>query len=64
MGTFLAAVTQAPLTAIFLIFELTQSYEVVIPIMITSVLGFVVTRLIVGGSLEAIELKRAGVDIE
>ncbi|MFQ5786973.1 MAG: chloride channel protein, partial [Thermodesulfobacteriota bacterium] len=64
MGTFLAAVTQAPLTSIFLIFELTQSYEVVIPIMITSVLGWVVTRLIVGGSLEAIELKRAGVDIE
>jgi len=64
MGTFLAAVTQAPLTSIFLIFEMTQNYKVVIPIMISSVLGSVVARLIVGGSLESLELSKAGINIE
>jgi len=64
MGTFLAAVTQAPLTSIFLIFEMTQSYQVVIPIMISSVLGSLATRLLVGGSLESLELSKAGINIE
>lgn len=64
MGTFLAAVTQAPLTSIFLIFELTQNYQVVLPIMISSVLASAVSRFLVGGSLESIELKRKGIDIE
>ncbi len=64
MGTFLAAVTQAPLTSIFLIFEMTQSYQVVIPIMISSVLGSLTAQLLIGGSLESLELNKAGVHIE
>ncbi|MCH8030085.1 MAG: chloride channel protein [Candidatus Dadabacteria bacterium] len=64
MGTFLAAVTQAPLTSIFLIFEMTANYQVVIPIMISSVLASAVSRFLAGGSLESIELKRMGIDIE
>jgi len=64
MGTFLAAVTQAPLTSIFLIFEMTQSYQVVIPIMISSVLGSVTARLLIGGSLESLELNKAGIHLE
>lgn len=64
MGTFLAAITQAPLTSIFLIFEVTQNYQVVIPIMISSVLGSIVTQILVGGSLESIELRRMGLNLE
>lgn len=64
MGTFLAAVTQAPLTSIFLIFEMTQSYQVVIPIMISSVLGSMTARLLVGGSLESLELSKVGIHLE
>lgn len=64
MGAFLAAVTQAPLTSIFLIFEMTQSYHVVLPIMVSSVLASAVSRFLTGGSLESIELKRRGIDIE
>ena len=64
MGTFLAAVTQAPLTSIFLIFEMTQSYQVVIPIMISSVLASMTSRLLIGGSLESLELNKAGIHLE
>ncbi|MEM4658572.1 MAG: chloride channel protein [Candidatus Methanosuratincola sp.] len=64
MGAFLASVTGAPLTSIFLIFEMTQNYQVVIPIMITSVIASGITRYLAGGSLESIELKRMGIDIE
>ena len=31
MGAFLAATTHSPMTAIFLLFEITDSYEVIIP---------------------------------
>jgi CIC family chloride channel protein len=64
MGAFLAAVTQAPLTSIFLIFEMTQTYQVVVPIMISSVLGSMIVQILVGGSLESVEFKRMGIDIE
>lgn len=56
--------TQAPLTSIFLIFEMTHNYQVVIPIMISSVLGSLVSRLLAGGSLESLELSKAGINIE
>src|SRR4029077_18513949 len=46
LGAFLAATTHAPLTAIFLLFEMTQDYNVTVPALITAGLGLMVaTRL-------------------
>jgi CIC family chloride channel protein len=39
MGAFLASVTYAPLMCILMIFEMTLSYEVVLPLMLACVLG-------------------------
>ena len=44
MAGMLAGVLQAPLTAIFLVFEITGGYEVILPLMIVSVLSLLVAR--------------------
>ncbi|BCR06726.1 chloride channel protein [Desulfuromonas versatilis] len=64
MGAFLAAATHSPMTAIFLLFEITDSYEVIIPIMLTCVIGTAMARRFKKDSLETFELTRAGIDLE
>ncbi|WP_179404603.1 ClcB-like voltage-gated chloride channel protein [Burkholderia guangdongensis] len=44
MGAFLAGATQAPLMAILMIFEMTLSYEVVLPLMVSCVVAYFVAR--------------------
>ena len=39
IGAFLAACTHAPLTGIFLLFEMTGNYLIIIPVMVTSIIG-------------------------
>ena len=63
MGTFLAAMTQAPLTSIFFTFELTQTYQAVLPVMISSVIGTSIYRLIIGRSFESCYLKKENIEI-
>jgi len=64
MGAFLSAATHSPMTAIFLLFEITDSYEVIVPIMLTCVIGTAVARHFKKDSLETFELSRAGIDLE
>ncbi|SHJ27770.1 chloride channel protein, CIC family [Malonomonas rubra DSM 5091] len=64
MGAFLAAATHAPMTAIFLLFEITDSYEVIIPIMLTCVIGTSIARHLKNDSLETAELSKLGIDLE
>ena len=44
MGAFLAAATSAPLMAILMIFEMTLSYEVVLPLMLACVVAYFIAR--------------------
>jgi CIC family chloride channel protein len=63
MGAFLSAATHAPMTAIFLIWEMTSSYEVIVPIMLACVIGTTISRHFQKDSLDTIELSRAGIDL-
>jgi chloride channel protein, CIC family len=63
MGAFLSAATHAPMTAIFLLFEMTASYEVIIPIMLSCVIGTAISRRFKKESLETFELARAGINL-
>ncbi len=58
MGAFLAAATNAPLMAILMIFEMTLSYQVVLPLMLSCVVAYVVARSLDGDSMYEITLKR------
>lgn len=44
MGSFLGAATSAPFMAILMIFEMTLSYQIVLPLMLASVISFFVSR--------------------
>jgi CIC family chloride channel protein len=63
MGAFLAAVTHAPLTAIFLLFEITQDYQIIIPIMFASVVGTLVARALKNDSIDTEALTRDGINL-
>ncbi|HEY3596107.1 MAG TPA: ClcB-like voltage-gated chloride channel protein [Paraburkholderia sp.] len=58
MGAFLAGATQAPLMAIMLIFEMTLSYQVVLPLMLSCVAAYFVSRAIAKTSMYEITLHR------
>jgi CIC family chloride channel protein len=61
IGAFLAAVTHAPLTALFLLFEMTQlNYTVALPAMIATITALVVARSIEGESIDTYSLAREG----
>ena len=63
IGGFLAAATHAPLTAIFLLFEMTGNYMIIIPIMVTSVIGTVVANKVYHDSIDTVDFSREGIDI-
>ncbi|WP_340067198.1 chloride channel protein [Ascidiimonas aurantiaca] len=60
MAGLMAGVLHAPLTAIFLIAELTGGYELFIPLMITAALSFAITKYFSPHSVYAMELGRRG----
>jgi len=58
MGAFLAGATQAPLMAILMIFEMTLSYQVVLPLMVSCVVAYFISRAIGKTSMYEITLRR------
>ena len=60
LGAFLAGTTHAPLTALFLLFEMTQNYTVALPAMIATIAALVVARLIETESIDTYRLAREG----
>lgn len=58
MGAVLAGTTHAPVSAVLIIFELTGSYEVILPLMLTSVLAAAVSRKLEPRSLYSAPLSR------
>lgn len=58
MGGILSGVFYAPLTAIFLIAEITGGYDLIIPLMIVSALSFAVSRYLLGYSLDGWKLQQ------
>jgi len=63
IGAFLAASTHAPMTAIFLLFEMTGDYLIIIPIMLTSTIGTLVATRFSKDSIDTVDFSREGIDI-
>lgn len=60
MAGLLAGVVHAPLTAIFLIAEITGGYEMFLPIMLVATISYSMAKLIVPKSIYTIQLKNRG----
>jgi len=64
LGAFLAGTTHAPLTAIFLLTEMTGSYDATLAALISSIIALVVARSIEPESMDTYALARRGVSLE
>lgn len=64
MSGLLAAVTHAPLTAIFLLFELTGNYQVVVPAMFVTIIAVAVGSRLTPHSIDGEQLHRLGVNLD
>jgi CIC family chloride channel protein len=63
MGAVVAGTTQAPITAILIIFELTSDYKLILPLMASVIIATVVTTRVRRTSIYTEKLHRRGVDL-
>ena len=63
MGAVVAAATHAPITAIIMIFELTQTINIIPPLMAACVVSTLVTTLLERESIYTMKLARRGIDL-
>lgn len=64
MGALVAASTHAPITGILLVFEMTNDYAIVLPLMVATVISYLVARRLEQDSLYSGWLRRRGERIE
>jgi len=63
MGAVVSATTHAPITAIIMIFEMTQSITIIPPLMAACVISTVVSSFVRRDSIYTAKLRRRGVDL-
>lgn len=63
MGALVAGTTNAPITAILIIFELTGDYGIILPLMLSCILSTIIATSLKHGSIYTIKLLRRGIDI-
>lgn len=61
MGAVVAAATHAPITAIIIIFELTNDYKIILPLMLSSIIASFMTAGLHKESIYTMKLKRRGI---
>lgn len=61
IGALVGGTMLAPLTAIILLFEMTDDYRIILPVMEATVLAILVTRLRVGESIYTLKLRQQGI---
>jgi CIC family chloride channel protein len=44
MGALFAGIIRAPMTSVFMIFETTQDYQIIVPLMVANLLSYVISR--------------------
>ncbi len=60
MAGVLSGVLHAPLTAIFLIAETTKGYELIVPLMLTTIISFVTVKIFEPNSIFTFQLAKSG----
>jgi chloride channel protein, CIC family len=64
MASVFAGISQAPISAIFLLFEMTGNYKILPPLMITCVISALLVRWKSKYSIYTMKLVRRGIDVE
>ena len=61
MAAVLGAAGHAPITGIMLAFEMVDNYQMILPLMVTTVIAFMIARFLARESIDTLALVRAGV---
>lgn len=64
MGAVFTAVARVPLTAIIIVFEMTQNFSLILPLMLSSIVAYVVAERLYPGSVYDRLLRLQGIDVE
>jgi len=64
MGAVVAGATSAPITGILIVFEMTNDYGIMLPLMLTTVIAYLIARRLEPDSLYSGWLRRRGEHIE
>ncbi len=62
MAALFAAAAEAPMTAILIVFEMSDDYRIILPLMVCVVIATVVGRRLLGSTVYEMKLIRRGVD--
>lgn len=63
MGAFFAAVFRAPMTSIFMVFEVSASYVVILPVMVANTMAYLVSRRLQPVSLFDMVARQDGLEL-
>ena len=63
MGAIVAGATHAPITAILILFELTDDYRIILPLMMTCIISAVTASQLKRESIYTMKLVRRGIDV-
>jgi CIC family chloride channel protein len=64
MAAVFAAAGRAPITAVLIVFELTDDYSIILPLMLAVVVATGISKLLSEDSIYTLKLRRRGIDIE
>lgn len=63
MAAVFAAAARAPITSLFIVFEMTRDYSLILPLMVGVAVATALAQIITRDTIYSIKLKRLGVDI-
>lgn len=63
MGAVASGAMHAPITSILIIFELTNDYHIILPLMITCIISVLITTRLKKDSIYSLKLSRRGIDL-
>jgi CIC family chloride channel protein len=64
MGAVVSATTHGPLAAILILFEMTGNYQIILPLMLSCIVGTIASRNLLKDSIYTLKLARRGIDIK
>ena len=64
MAAFFSGAAHAPVTAILILFEMTGDYQIILPLMLTTVISTLISRILSKDSIYTLKLSRRGVNLE
>ncbi|MCL5958393.1 MAG: chloride channel protein [Chloroflexi bacterium] len=63
MGAVMASVTHTPIYSVLMLFEMTNNYLIILPLMVATVISTVFARLLLRDSIFTLGLRRQGIEV-